>query len=65
MAQRRINIRDIAKTLDNHHTYYNDRKGNSCLVRDLENGKMLRIVVASNGEPSRVITAIITEQNKE
>jgi hypothetical protein len=62
MSERQIKVRDIAFTLDNHHTEYNDREGNSCQIADLNNGKRLRIVVAENSNPLRVITAIVLDQ---
>lgn len=58
MIQRQIKKKDVDRVLDAYDMSYSDRKGNLCLIGELENGKRLRLVIAKDSDPLEIITLI-------
>jgi hypothetical protein len=61
MAQRGIRQEDIEHALDSHDVYHKDRKGNDCFIKQLGDGRRIRIVVAKDNTPMEIITVIILD----
>jgi hypothetical protein len=55
MVQRRISALEIADVLVNHHTRYQDKKGNDILIGH-PNGRRVKVVVAKGSSPPFIIT---------
>lgn len=58
MLKRRIERRDVEGVIDNYDTSYCDRNGNPCLMGNLRDGRRVRIVIAKDTNPLKIITVI-------
>ena len=56
MASRNISEAEVESVIDDHHTHYHDRDGNDIYVGHPA-GRRIKVVVAKNSDPPRVITA--------
>ena len=61
MVRRNIRQQDIEDTLDNYDIHHYDQKGNDCFIRELGDGRRVRVVVEKDSDPMEIITAIILD----
>jgi hypothetical protein len=55
MAQRSISEAEVEATLDQYHTSYPDKNGNSIMVAHV-NGRRIKVVQAKDSQPPFIIT---------
>ena len=56
MAERNLTPLDVLDAVENHEVAFTDKKGNSCLVRNID-GRRIKVVVAAT-DAELVITVI-------
>lgn len=61
MARRNIRQQDVEDTLDNYDIHHNDKRGNDCFIRELKDGRRVRVVGAKDSDPTEVITVIVLD----